>query len=239
MRIFCTSIPKSGSHLLFSVFLEMGYEAVPIPKSAGSKDDGIVRFQAALRSASLKAKPYVGGHWRADSQLARALRKRQFKSLVLVRDPRDVCISMADFLLAGRPAIVHVNEPRLRRMSRRDLIVGNIVGIELPNFRLKPVRKVFQGWLEWQQYDAQLIRYEELERAVRNQTIPESIRTLGLDSAHFLRVLTEMFGNKSSEFVNKAEVVRWKKEFDPDLLRIWNENAAGLATQFGYSEASD
>jgi hypothetical protein len=231
MRVLGTSIPKSGTNLLYHAFQKLGFD-VEIARKA----EGIAKLTAALHAKPDSPDRYIRCHWRVQDDVVEAVLAAGYKIVVLIRDPRDICLSMTDFLLSGRPRPLIAQEPSLPRMSRDEILEKMICGATLPNYRFEHVRTVCAGWLEWKKYGALIWRYEDLEEAVRLRTPVSEAAVLGLDPEKFLDALVSVFGNKSLENVNTASVARWKREFDRKTIDLWNENARGLATTFGFEE---
>jgi hypothetical protein len=230
VKLFCSSIPKSGTHLLTSMFSRLGYPTGPCRKVDGALQtlpDEILTPQGD--------DTYAFAHFRYDPDLAGRLVNAGYKLAVLIRDPRDITLSMADYLKAGLPKSVHRNEPRLRRMSRQDLLLDTIRGFNLPNYRSAPMRKVCAGWLDWTAKGAIILRYEDLAQSVvRNEPLG-AWRSLGLCPHAMLTATRECFGHKS-ETLNRAIVNRWRFEFDDDLKTAWAEHAPMVAGSLGYPE---
>ncbi len=231
MKLFCTSIPKSGTHLLTSMFSRLGYTTLPCRKVDGVLQvlpDEVLHLQGD--------DIYAFGHFRYDPELASQLTHAGFKLAVLIRDPRDIALSMADYLAAGLPKSVHRRERRLMRMSREDLLINTIRGFKLPNYHSAPIRKVCAGWMDWTASGAIVLRYEDLAMSFALDVPLDAWRGLGLCPDTMLAVARECFGGKS-ETINTATINRWRKEFDDVLGAIWAKHASHVARSLGYPEA--
>jgi len=232
-RILGASLPKSGTHLLASIFRELGFETAAVRKE-GVSEIVDVRILETARPGDL----YYYGHLRArQSDVVEAAQKNGFRVVVLLRDPRDVCLSMVDFLQSGRPAAIRRGEPQLTRMSRSQLLRGVICGFDLPGYRTPPMADLAKGWLEWREHGAVVIRYEELAIAARGGPPIESVEKLGIAPAAFCAATAAVFGDTSGKTFNKGVCGRWQAEFDSEARELWRRTASGVSAYLGYPEA--
>lgn len=229
-RIFFTSIPKAGTHLVTATFERLGYRTVPLRKG---------RVDALSADLNFDGDVLVYGHWRYNGDLAARLNAFGYHVVVLVRDPRDICLSMADFQKAGRPASVDRREPSIKNLGLTELVKGQISGYSIGGFIQAPITKTCSGWIEWAEKGALLLRFETLcSSATQRTTIPE-IGEVGVDPAAFLEAVRASYQKKSGsvgENLNRGLPLRWKTDFDEGLRAFWTANAGGLADRLGYDE---
>lgn len=225
-RYIGLSIPKAGTHLLVAIFKGMGYRLYPHPKKRGRRILDGIDPDPALPA-------YVYGHWRYSADAAARLAGAGFAPLVLLRDPRDICLSMADYLKAGRHPTAHIAEPGLSDLPLADLREGAIRGFDLPNYTSPPISRICEGWLPWADHGALLFRYEDIAaRARRGEPFGE-VAAIGLDPAAFGRAARDRFrpgggGDRGG--------YRWESQFDDRLRDIWRRHASGVAATLGYPE---
>ncbi|WP_372622598.1 hypothetical protein [Falsiroseomonas sp.] len=230
MRIFGTSFPRAGTHLLTAAFARLGFATVACPKLGLS-----VRVEA-LQPALRPGQVYAYGHWRAEPAAVAALREHGFQVIVLLRDPRDLCLSLADFLRAGEPASLIAREPWIQALDRRELVARLITGTDLADFNGLPIARRCEGWIEWQDHGAVLLRYEALHDSARRSASLAGLAALGLDPAAFGATLGACLGDRGGRTFNTGRADRWREEFDDGLIALWNRHARGVATRFGYEE---
>lgn len=223
LRIAGLSIPKSGTHFLVGVFRELGFKTYPQPKGAGRNlFDGV--------PASGLDGSYLYGHWRYARETAIRLEENGYRSLVLIRDPRDICLSMADYLKAGRhpdSALASLTEVPLRQLQ-----IMSIRGFEHNTYRTPAIKRICEGWLPWRDHGAALFKYEELCRSARTGTELAQVQQLGVDTGAFLRATQRRMRSRLSP----ERQYRWQDEFDDELASIWNAHARGVASSLGYDE---
>jgi hypothetical protein len=230
MRIFGTSFPRAGTHLMTAAFARLGFATVACPKLGLS-----VRVEA-LQPALRPGQVYAYGHWRAEPDAVATLREHGFQVIVLLRDPRDLCLSLADFLRAGEPAGLIAREPWIRALDRRELVARLITGTDLADYNGWPIARRCERWIDWQREGAVILRYEELHDSARRGTAVARLAGIGPDAAAFGAALDACLGDRGGRTFNTGETDRWRREFDAGLMALWNRHAHGAATLFGYEE---
>jgi len=221
MRVFCTCIPKSGTHLLVSAFVQLGCRPVAVTKAKS------IEAAALHRAGAIVAY----GHWRFSQGLANYLAEHDYSVLVLIRDPRDICLSFADFFKAGRPREAAARAPSLRQMPLDELVRGAIAGMTVEGWQQPPIAGTCIGWLEWQSAGATLLRYEDL--CVQSTNLP----AIPSVSSELFRDALAASYQKPSATLNHGRPYRWLAEFGPEMLAYWNEHASGVAASLGYRES--
>ncbi|MEH3145389.1 MAG: hypothetical protein PGN34_08570 [Methylobacterium frigidaeris] len=231
-RIFATSVPKSGTHFLTQIFNGMGYNL-----QASRKYDkyglDIRLLDEKFRNAEHAC---IYGHWRYNAQSAQDLAEYDYKIICLIRDPRDICLSMADYILRGSPRGAHESEPGLRSLTKREAIIATIKGFGLPNFKSKSIDKVCEGWLDWKNAGGIVLKYEDIITSVANQSPIATLQQVRVRPTEFLNSATSEYQSTKSATMNVGKAARWRSEFDDELSTIWNERAEGVATAWGYEE---
>jgi hypothetical protein len=221
----CTSVPKAGTHLLASIFAAMGYRAIAHPKAKGRQILDGCDF-APDEDVCLY------GHWRVEPRAVARLADRDFRIVVMLRDPRDTCLSMADFLKSGKHKAAVAAEPALLDMSLDELRRGAIVGFDLPGYKAPPIRRICEGWKGWQDHGAVVLRYEGIGQSVASGLFMNELRAIGIDPAEFLQAARRRYRPTGPA----SGANRWRHEFDAGLRDLWREQAAGVAASLGYEE---
>ena len=227
MNIFGTSIPKSGTHLLVDIFERMGYETLACRK--------VGRVETLPEEFDVRTdKPcYIYAHYRAKEQIVRQIEGMGLPIVVMIRDPRDICLSMADFLHSGRPKSSHRLEPSLSKMTRRELIIGTILGFNLPGYPTRPMSEICRGWLEWSQHGALVVRYEDVVNSVLTGEPMLDWSVLDLCPARVLEATVASYKRSGTTF-NRGEIERWRDEFDDELQALWREHVGDVTSLLGY-----
>jgi hypothetical protein len=224
-RLMGISVPKSGTHLLTAIFDAMGYRTVAQPKAEGRQvlDGGEFGPQEAV---------YFYGHWRCKTATAERLAQHGLRTLLLLRDPRDIWLSMADYLQAGQPRAAVAGEPRLMSMPLDEIRRMVIEGFERPGFKCRPIRSFCEGWKKWQDHGAVVLRYEAIGQSVASGILMKELLAVGIDPAEFLEAARRTFRPTGPA----SGAARWRHTFDDELRALWKEHATGVASSFGYEE---
>ncbi len=174
--IFCTSAPKSGTHLLAKVIENLtGRYTVTIKR--GMPDSEIRRRSNAF--------PNIGGHFRlkdfrGSEALMETLAERSL--FILIRDPRDVCASMVTYL-ARKGNYEHQQAFQcLADLEGEAAIMRVAEGFDSgdSSFRQPSIEQACAGFLEIRQLCpwSTVLRYEEFFTPEAAQKIAAG---LGLD----------------------------------------------------------
>jgi hypothetical protein len=224
-RLMCTSVPKSGTHLLASIFAAMGYRTLAHPKAKGRKILEGCEFAPDEDVC-------IYGHWRVEPSAVARLAQHDFRVLVMLRDPRDACLSMADFLKSGKHKAAVEAEPALLQMSLDDLRRGAITGFDLPGYKAPPIRRICEGWKGWQDHGAVVLKYESIGQSVASGILMHELRAVGLDPRQFLDAARRRYRPTGPA----TGANRWRHEFDDGLRALWQAHAQGVASSLGYEE---
>ena len=221
----CTSLPKAGTHLLVSIFAAMGYRALAHPKAKGRRILEGCDFAPDENVC-------VYGHWRVDSSAVARLAQHDFQIVVMLRDPRDTCLSMADVLKSGKHKAAVEAEPALLEMSLDELRRGAITGFDLPGYKSPPIRRICEGWTGWQDHGAVVLKYESIGQSVASGLFMNELLAIDIDPADFLQAARRRYRPTGPA----SGANRWRLEFDAGLRTLWHEQAAGVASSIGYEE---
>lgn len=188
MRVFLTTIPKSGTKLMELVLHNLGLRKM----TAGTVSDG----------------GFVSGHDPYDPALFERHPDARFISLV--RDPRDILISLEHFTGTGRAGRIAGRIPALAR-DRRELQA--LLAFGVLNRRLAQAR-------DWHSDPRVLtVRFEDIVgddlggSAERRQALAERLGGwLGLASAETLKA---MAAHRNTSTFRSGRIGAWRTELDP------------------------
>lgn len=224
-RIFLTSIPKSGTHFATAVLGDL-LEVAPI--SINKNFDKLASLNRQFLTEP--ARTQVGyGHIRRDKRRARRLLK-SWRIVVLIRDPRDVVLSMRDFLTSS-PATEHrAAYETIAHLSPAEQIKAVILGIDVEGFNVAPINTHASGFLDWNEVGACVIRYEQFWEPASLDAFFDFLkvnRARGRDTVDAVRGM-------SSVTFNKGVVNRWREEMDSELLSFFHKHDGGCVERLGY-----
>lgn len=242
--IFVTSLPKSGTHLLTNVFERLGYEVYKV-----RKNEGTAPFQGLAGDLLARGNPgkprAIFGHHRykpvadddADIEAAATawVARTGIATLALVRDPRDVALSLVDFFASGRPRADMRAHSDIPRLSPIDLFRMTVRGETRDTLFIPSIEGRARGWTDWERAGALLLRYEELADIARSRPLRYDVRRFGVGPIRFVRAVRSAFGDSASETFNRGEARRWTREFTPEHLCVWDAEAGDALSALGYS----
>ena len=221
-----TSIPKAGTHLLVPLVSELlGHTPVLAPKPGVAVPEE--EFLEVLEDLGA---PLFKGHIRRPAGNYDPTRLRV---IVLIRDPRDILLSMRDYLLRSQVPEHLAVSTYLRSLAPEAQLKQLVDGLKVPEFDVPSLRLHCSGFVEWADGGATLVRYEDLLSGAAAEPLAAS---LGVDPNRLDAVLTRLRG-ASSPTLHVGRADRWRDVLSPELLDYIAERAPGLIRRLGYQEA--
>ena len=235
------SIPKSGTHMLNRLTELLGRRRsaaalwsltqiepedfvagdLPVPGLRGFRppppSGQVRRFLAAVGDDE-----YTVGHPAHTAILAGLLRERGFRILFLLRDPRDLACSLADWLV----------DPIAPDAARREHFAGSTFADRLslvleggalePGARIDPIARHFGNYLGWRDEPATLtLRYEDLvgplgggARDAQHHALAAICRHLQIElrAGAAARILEQLYGGTRT--FRHGRIGRWREAFE-------------------------
>jgi hypothetical protein len=239
-RVLAISVPKAGTHLLarcLEAFPDLrcyhrGVRWLPLERHGPAG--------AARRAfGGMGGGTFASTHVPWSPELEQAFEGMGLRSLLLVRDPRDVIVSFVMFALARRRHPQHRLFASLpdAQARLRLAIAGSPEHGEPPR-----VLERFQRFLPWAEHGARLVRFENLvgprgggSEAAQLAEIAgiEEHLGLGLTSAAVKAVAREAFHPGAVTF-RKGVIGDWRNHFAPEHEALFEELAGPLLDQLGY-----
>ena len=262
--LFFTSIPKAGKNLIYSFLGEFGYArpkvdregavwsaerpmlaacgrrctyALPPPAhDAATVDSQATRF--ADQVAALGDRQVVHHHVPFSAGLAARLAAAGVPVVFVYRDPRDVLLSMADYILnQGSP--VHL-AGRFAGRSRAELVQVLWTGDDL----LVPLAAYIDAFAGWRTDPRTIsVRFEDLigERGggtaeIQSAALRRIAGQLGaVTPAALARAQAKTFNPKAGTFF-KGQAGRWREETEPAVMDVLQRpEMRALAERWGYA----
>ncbi|HND61298.1 MAG TPA: sulfotransferase domain-containing protein [Opitutaceae bacterium] len=261
--LFFTSIPKAGKNLIYSFLNELGYGRPAIPREGAvwsaerpmlaasgrrctyalpppAEDAATIDGQAsrfADQVATLGDRQVVHHHVPFSAGLASRLAAAGVPVVFVYRDPRDVLLSMADYILnQGSPA--HL-AGRFAGRSRAELVQVLWAGDDL----LVPLAAYIDAFDGWRTDPRTVsVRFEDLigERGggtaeIQSAALRRIAGQLGaVTPAALARAQAKTFNPKAGTFF-KGQAGRWREETEPAVRAVLHANQMmELATRWGY-----
>lgn len=162
--LFLTSIPKSGTHLVVPVL-----EAVLETKGHVLGKKGV---RAGVVPPAFARHAFVYGHVRCR---VRAVTPAGLRILVLIRDPRDIVLSMRDYLARSRHPRHWAVRRMLARLPREEQLMRLVDGVAAMGFAVAPIEQHCGKMLEWRKRGGMVLRYEELMAPAGPDLLAEAV----------------------------------------------------------------
>jgi hypothetical protein len=246
--VFANSMPKAGTHLQERMFDLLGYrlssilELGPSSGQATLSDNQIALVSRRLRR--LRAGCSIRAHAFHFPELERHIIGNEVKTITIVRDPRDVCVSDA-FYVAGTPG--HRLHAHYRGLDESGRIMASIIGVKsgaldgaAASLSIAEHYRRFLPWLE--RGPGIVVRFEDLvgprgggSDAAQVKAADDIVEYLGLDmeTAEIERVRGDIFWEGSSTF-RKGQIGSWTDHFTPDHTSAFEDSFGDLLQSFGY-----
>jgi hypothetical protein len=229
MKVFITSIPKSGTHLLASVLQHLQGE---YPTSLKKKRDPAESYSEYEKFDGLV------GHIRANHLAENESLSTLFttrKILILVRDPRAICNSMVHYLLSSTNANHLLVRDQIASLSYAEQVIAVSKGLRSPDrkFMVPELAKMCTGFVEIQQShtDSFLFRYEDLLDV--EPASQELANVLGTDPQRTLDSLTAAIAGPSRT-KREGRPDGWRDAFNGELADYFRASYSGLIKDLGY-----
>jgi hypothetical protein len=220
-------MPKAGTHLLSRIIeYTYGRPMLPLKKTALSAMPSINRLVDELDYRDF----LFHGHFRYH-HFSHLLTSRHWKIVVLVRDPRDVILSMRDFLSTSSDPIHAEAYATISELSYREQIKALVRGIKTPRFEMARLESYCRGWVQWQRRRAILLKYEEL---ASEETAVRLAEFLDLQLPRVLAAVRKGYGaDNPTKRIGKAG--RWQEVLDDDLIEFFRQEDGGAIEHLGYN----
>lgn len=244
-RVAVTSVPKAGTHLLISALKRVpGVRVIPELVLGKVSVDG--RIRRLQRIAPLQV---LVGHLVYEPRLAEALAARGVKLVLMIRDPRDVVVSLAKYI--PREPVGHRFHDHFTRVLTSDderimACIRGVPGEHARDGRAQPdIGTLFGSYLAWtERHAVHTCRFEDLvgphgggsERAQLDelQRLTDWLG-FGLNAGQVAAIAGATFSKDSLTF-RKGEIGDWTNHFTPQHEAAFREVAPALLARLGYAD---
>lgn len=253
-KVFANSIPKAGTHLLTSLLgqvpalwfsgvhmIDKEYRADLHEPLDGLGDLDLAAFERGM--SKIRNGQYLTAHCGALDGIPDALDAQGFRPLLMIRDPRDIVVSMAFYF--ARNERLHMHET-FRDMSEGARFEAVITG--LPGRGGKPpipsiVQRLgkYQDWLTDDR--TVVVRFEDLVGSAgggSDEVQHEAVKAVLThceryqDDAQVDSIARATFAPHSATF-RKGRIGDWANHLGDDHLALLAEVAPGQVEAFGYT----
>ena len=245
-RALVNSVPKAGTHLL-----KRGLALLPGVQALDLHFD--IRQPAGDVRASLLGLPpgaAATAHLVHSPEYVAALRGLDLAHLLVLRDPRDVALSLAEYIPTLRAHYLH---DTFAGLSLEQRLTACICGLAEPrpswdSVALHDVGALFAQFLPWAgEPGVCCLRFEDLvgeagggDAGRQRDALRRVAGALDvpLDGATLAAVAGGIFDRNSPTF-RSGEIGGWRQRFGPEHVRAFKDVAGPLLVELGYERGLD
>ncbi|MGH2702418.1 MAG: sulfotransferase domain-containing protein [Actinomycetota bacterium] len=258
-RVLATSMPKAGTHLLSSLLKNFprlmfsgrhyalrNFRDESLSGELASPVFDWSKLEKSL--ASVNKGQFLTAHFAPLPELVAILDKLDYKTVNIVRDPRDVVVSSAHYLSHLERHFLHERMKELP--SLEDRLMAVIVGLPpdasgrgLPSVARRIAR--YRQWIE--QPNTYICRFERLVGARGGGTDADQVDEIESIGNHIGRPLTtddakaiagRTWSPRSSTF-RKGVIGDWRNHFTEEHTRAFKDLAGEQLVELGYERDLD
>lgn len=252
-RVLLNGPGKSGTHLLgdcLALMPRMMFSGRHFALSEFLREPGETASPPALDAARLgkylgrcPQGMFVTAHARFHPRLSDLVAELRFRHVVLLRDPRDVAVSHAFYMLRDAQHQHHEYYSRTLK-SDEERLMASIRGFRLgaENY-LPPLGETFGAYLPWTEDASTLVvRFEDLVGPRGGGDAERQLAEIGriarfversLSPEEASRIARRMYGKGGLTF-RKGRTGDWRHHFGEDHKRAFKETAGELLISLGY-----
>lgn len=261
--VLVNSLPKSGTHLLKKLVDLLGYRGteVHISKNLVQGNEHFLEPNSLLPAGvdwpelvsaevvrefllSVPRGCYASAHMPYSKTFCSVLRELAIKTLLILRDPRDVVVSMANYVVQD-PG--HFLYSYYKDLSEEDRITISITGLK-PSGDGQPglfsIAKRWEKVMPWmdQAYNSTTF-FEKLvgpngggTRHDQQNEIRKIAKHIGLDATtkDLFYVAGRLFGGTTT--FRRGKIGSWRKKFTKYHKQIFKKIAGDLLIEWGYEK---
>ncbi len=261
--VFLDSVPKSGTHLLAKAlmgFPKMDHSGRHMDrKTIAEFVDNDVEFPTEGREdiniqsdfpwikrllQSVPAGRFITAHLPYHFKIHQILEQMNFKILVMMRDPRDVVLSWADYIAKEKN---HLLYPFFRNTDREYRIICGIKGVSSDITKTRPqppIAQLINGHMKWKrQGGAFLVQFEQLvgekgggTRESQYRLLEQLRDYLEIEKApkSLEHICDTLFGGTYT--FNSGTIGRWRTQFSDKHKAIFKQETGRLLIDAGYEK---
>jgi hypothetical protein len=248
--VFGNAMPKSGSKMLLQILRGLSQVGPFVPVESGPLRtitiDGRTRSQVEIAADLQRLQPgdVTLGYLRCTPENAAFLRRPDWASFFLLRDPRDMLVShvfYATDMYAGHG--MHETYARLPGMAERLAVAirGLQEGSRLPDVGERYRR--MEGWLACPEVLA--LHFEDfiLDRQSALEAMLAHLERAGLrltlPRQEAIGRLAKAIDPERSPTFRRGQVGGWREHFSAEHKRLFKETAGDLLIRLGYEKDHD
>lgn len=236
-KVLMNSLPKSGTNLLEQVLIQLPYMRRRMRYTLGYWDGSEA---TTLRQLSrIRRGEFLAAHLTATEYILQTLLRENFKTLMMIRDPRDIAVShfnyvtYIDYTHPSHQYFKSLPDDDARLMA----VIEGVDGI------VQPIWRVLEQYRPWLTADGVLVvRFEHLIGArgggddqLQMRTVSDIARHLNIpiDETQLSMICSEIYSETSPTF-RKSQIGDWGKVFKPEHITAFMRSAGEYMKYYGY-----
>ncbi|MCO6459032.1 MAG: sulfotransferase domain-containing protein [Pirellulaceae bacterium] len=241
-RVLANSFPKSGTHLLLRCLSLLPWL---VPQWHHHLDHGTPDYESRIRR--IRRGQYLSSHLAWSGHLAGALSESRVRSLLMVRDLRDVAVSNAFYI--ANPKHRHRLQDYFRSLpSDGERLLASIAGVpaeQLPDgVASLPLGTHAAAYLPWlDDPHCLIVRFEDLvggagggSDMAQRETIQRIADHLGIPlSAARRDAIARCVFDRGARTFRQGRIGDWRHHFDGRHREAFEQTAGQLLSRFGYA----
>lgn len=235
-KIYCSTIPKAGTHLLeriltlnsplkryFHITLdEIRHSSIP--------DEQLQQVLSRVSEGE-----FILSHLYHKAKRENIVRDNDFRIIQLIRDPRDIIVSDCFYIANNKN---HPNHKIFAGKSLSERIRLCILGDLEYSVNYVDIGKKLQYYLDWIQCNPFVFRYEDFINSDLNQKadiIAHLYNFLGVAlNRESIKGIAEKSISKKSVTFRSGKIGKWKNHFSDENISLFKEIAGDQIIQLGY-----
>lgn len=245
--LFLNSIPKSGTNFLLQILLG-------IPELSHEPDDiffDSYDYQESFYRLGKVAKHHIAiGHIYYSGEWSRMIRRLQMKQVFVIRDLRDVLVSLCHFVVEKPQfhTMIELREHFLTTaLTQKERLLTLIQGFHDGGFQYPNFREWVTPFIGWTgdanthvvTYESLIVNAESRQRALTDLVL--YLWNGDVDSGTMGSIVERMEANidpSTCGTFRHGVIGDWRTHFDEEVETAFNQMAGSALKDFGYEESS-
>lgn len=238
-KIFANSIPKSGTNLLEKVFYHM-----PVIRYSGCRTlrkHTHSKEKILSKISFLKNGTYQMGHIDFDAEIVKHLHNNNFRTILMIRDPRQIIISHYKYV-----SYIDTNHPThgyfKNLKNDNDRLLAVINGVDGIVESIDDVLSSYAGWVKDKKI--LVVKFEDLigehgggSKLKQNETIENICKHIDLYlTNNEIKKIANKIYDKNSPTFRAAKIDTWKEDFSMEQKAILKNCIGNWLIKYGYEE---
>ena len=249
-RVLANSMPKAGTNLLNRLLTLLGFKRhgfLDVGPNEGLEHVSKKQIRQVRRFLTrIRPGLFSVSHFYSFPEIDEIIGELGIRTLTIVRDPRDVCVSDVYFIRKNPSHRLH---PYYVKMSLQEGLTASIVGMDTsqldgapPSFDIGSHYRNYLGWAR--QGVGLVVRFEELigqkgrgDDQIQTETVSRIAEYLGLklSDKELAAVCSGLFWTKAETF-RKGQIGSWREHFTPEHRAAFERVFVNLMEDFGYED---